>query len=105
MLLHELFEATARRLPDKTALVIGTERVTFGAIGERAERLSAAFARLGIERGDRIAILGDSTLETVIAIWAALEANAVFMVLSPTVRRDKLSYILQDSGARVLVGS
>ncbi len=103
MLLHQFLEASAKRLGDKVALTRGAEGITFGEIDRLADRLARALGRRGVERGDRVAILGESRFETVIAVWAALKANAVFMVVSREVREDKLGYILRDSGARALV--
>ena len=104
MLLHGFLEESARRLGDKAAIVRGDERLSFGEIDRRADRLARALVRRGVARGDRVAILGDARPEPVIALWAALKANAVFMVVSREAREDKLAYILRDSGARALVG-
>jgi amino acid adenylation domain-containing protein len=82
----------------------GGERLSFGEIDRRADRLAHALVRRGVARGDRVAILGDARPEAVIAVWAALKASAVFMVVSRDVGEDKLAYILGDSGARALVG-
>ena len=103
MLLHQLLEASARRLGAKVALTRGAERITFGEIDRLADRLARALVRRGVERGDRVAILGESRFEAVIAVWAALKANAVFLVVSREAREDKLAYILRDSAARALV--
>ncbi len=105
MLLHGFLEESARRRGDKTAIVRGDERLSFGEIDRHADRLARALVRRGVARGDRVAILGDARPEAVIAIWAALKANAVFMVVSRDVREERLAYILRDSGARALVGS
>lgn len=105
MLLHDYLEESARRLPGQTSIITSAERVTFGELNERADRLASVLAKHGATRGDRVAILGESRVETVIAIWAALKANLVFMVVSRDIKEDKLEYILRDSGARALVGS
>jgi amino acid adenylation domain-containing protein len=104
MLLHGFLEESARRRSAKTALVRRDERLSFGEIDSRADRLAGALVQRGVARGDRVAILGDARTEAAIAVWAALKANAVFMVLSRDVREDRLAYILRDSGARALVG-
>ncbi len=105
MLLQGFLEESARRSGDKVALVQGSNRLTFAEIDQRAEQLARALARRGVRRGDRVAILGEARVETVIAVWAALKASAVFMVVSRDVKEDKLAYILRDSGARALITS
>src|SRR6185437_10850289 len=104
MLLHGFLEESARRRGDHAAIVRGDERLSFGEIDRRADRLARSLVRRGVARGDRVAIPGDARAEPVIALWAALKANAVFMVVSRELREDKLAYILRDSGARALVG-
>ena len=105
MLLHGYLEESARERGDKVALVQGSHRLTFAEIDHRASLLAGALARRGVRRGDRVAILGEQRVETVIAVWAALKAGAVFMVVSRDVKEDKLAYILRDSGARALITS
>ncbi len=105
MLLQGFLEESARRHGDKIALVQGANRVTFAEVDERAEQLARALARRGVQRGDRVAILGEQRVESVIAIWAALKLGAVFMVVSRDVKEAKLAYILRDSGARALITS
>jgi amino acid adenylation domain-containing protein len=103
MLLQGYVEESARERGDKVALIQGSHRLTFAEIDARANHLAGALARRGVRRGDRVAILGEQRVETVIAVWAALKAGAVFMVVSRDVKEDKLAYILRDSGARALI--
>jgi amino acid adenylation domain-containing protein len=103
MLLQGYLEESARERGDKVALIQGSHRLTFAEIDRRAGVLAGALARRGVRRGDRVAILGEQRVETVIAVWAALKAGAVFMVVSRDVKEDKLAYILRDSGARALI--
>ncbi len=94
---------SARRLPDKTAVVSGDRRVTYREIDARTSRLAAALARAGVERGDRVAVYLDNSDEAVTAIFGALKADAVFLVVNPTTKGDKLAFILNDCRAKVLV--
>jgi amino acid adenylation domain-containing protein len=105
MLLQGYLEESARERGDKIALIQGAHRLTFAELDQRAGLLAGALVRRGVRRGDRVAILGEQRAETVIAVWAALKAGAVFMVVSRDVKEDKLAYMLRDSGARALVTS
>ncbi len=60
-------------------------------------------ATCGVERGDRVVVFADNTVETVVAFWGVLAANAVVSVVSPLTKTDKLAYLLNDCRARVLV--
>ena len=102
-LLQNLLEQSADRLADKCALVCGANRVTFGEIETRANRLAHSLRHLGVERGDRVAIYADNTVETVVSIWGALKADAVFVVVNPLTKSDKLAYILNDCRATAMI--
>src|SRR6185369_11561261 len=104
MLLHDFLDASARRRGDAVAVVRGDERTTWAAIDDRSSRLARALARRWVRRGDRVVIVGESRVEVLIAVWAALKANAVFSVVSPQAKEDKFGYMLRDSGARALIG-
>lgn len=97
--LESFLELQARRQPDKVALVCGGQRLTYAQLDEQANRLAHGLARLGIERGDRVAIFLDNSVEAVLAIFATLKLGAVFMPVNPTTKADKLAFILNNSRA------
>lgn len=102
-LLTDHLAHAARRLPEKIALVCQKRRVTYGELDRQANALANAWDERGIEPGDRVLIFADNTVEAVIAFWAALKANAVVCVVNPLTKVDKLSYLLNDCRAKVLV--
>lgn len=102
-LLQDYLISSAERLPDKVALVCGDERVTYAELHRRSDELAAFLAARGVERGDRVLIFADNTVETVISIWATLKANAVFSVINPLTKETKLRYLLGDSRPAALV--
>ncbi len=99
----EFLEGSAARSPDKVALVAGATRLTYGALESQANRVGRCLRALGVARGDRVLIQGDNQLDTAAALFGALKADAVFSVVNPQVKADKLAYILRDSGATALV--
>jgi amino acid adenylation domain-containing protein len=105
MLLHEWLEQHARNTPEKVALIAESERITFDEINARAGALAAALQTCGVQRGDRVAIYLENCAEAVVSIFAALKAGAVFMPVNPQTKADKLTYLLNDSEARVLITS
>ena len=105
MLLHEWLEQHARNTPEKAALVCESERISFGEIDARARALAATLQAYGVQRGDRVAIYLENCTEAVVSIFATLKAGAVFMPVNPQTKADKLTYLLNDSEARVLITS
>jgi amino acid adenylation domain-containing protein len=102
-LLHDYLEAAAARSPEKTALVARQQRFTYGDLDARANALAHALINAGVERGDRVVVFADNTVEAVVAFWATLKANGVVSVVNPQTKHDKLTYLLNDCRAKVLV--
>jgi len=105
MRLDEALEASARRHPDKTALVCGERRASYAEVNGGANALARAFLDLGLRRQERVGVYLDNSVEAVQSIFAALKAAGVFVVVNPQVKGDKLAFILKDCDARILVTS
>src|SRR4051812_37366637 len=103
MRVESFLEGSARRFPDKTALVAGERRLTYAELDEQAASLAGALAARGVQRGDRVAVFLENSPEAVVAIFGALKAGAVFTVLNPTTKAEKLAYILNNCRAAALV--
>lgn len=103
MLVHDFLRDSARRLPDKVALVCGGRRLTYAQLEAASNRLAGAMRQHGVGRGDRVAIFLNNSAEAVIGIFATLKAGAAFVVVNPTTKHDKLAYILGNCAARGLL--
>ena len=102
-LVQHFLENSAGRLPDKVALICGDARLTYGEIDERASRVAWFLKERGIQRQDRVAILLDNSVESVVSLFGILKADAIFIMLSPTMKATKLSYILNDCQVKALI--
>ncbi|MCB1337490.1 MAG: long-chain fatty acid--CoA ligase, partial [Maritimibacter sp.] len=94
---------TARRLPDKIALVADGVRMSYRELDEASDRLAVRFAQEGIGPGDRVIIFMGNRLEAVVAIFAAQKAGAVFSPVNPSTKADKLAFILNNCEAKAVV--
>lgn len=103
VLLHHTFERSAEALGPKTALVAGGERVGYAELARRADAFAEFLRAHGVGRGDRVALFLDNGVEFVVALYGTLRAGAVFMPINPLTKRDKLTYLLNDSRASCLV--
>jgi long-chain acyl-CoA synthetase len=101
--LESFLEESARRFPDKTALIFDRQRIKYSEIETRCNRLAHAMVERGLRPGDRVAIWLENSPEVVIALFAALKAGAVFLVLNSTTKAEKIEYLLNNSRARALV--
>jgi long-chain acyl-CoA synthetase len=103
MQVESFLELSAVRTPEKTALVCNGRRFTYGELETRANRLAGSLIAGGVQRGDRVAIYLENSVEAVITIFAILKAGAVFLVVNPTTKANKVSYILNNSRAAGLI--
>jgi amino acid adenylation domain-containing protein len=104
-LLHEALQLSAARADNakKVAVVVEGKPYTYGELLDQALRLSAALRKRGLTRGDRVAIYMDNTWPCVVSLYATLLAGGVFSIVNPQTKADKLEFILNDSGARILL--
>jgi amino acid adenylation domain-containing protein len=103
MLVHHLLETGAARWPDRTALVCGQKRITYADLDAEANRLAHVLIEGGLQRGDRVAILLENSIEVAVAVFGALKAGAVFMVLPPGTNPKRLSVIFDDAEPVALI--
>ena len=102
-LLHDSLGAAAAATPDKTALVVDGQRLTYAELLDSSRRFASALQSLGLERGDRVIVFTDNSLPCVVSIFGTLIAGGVFVVVNPQTKEDKLAYILTDSEAAFVV--
>ncbi len=103
VLVQHALEATRSQQPTKTALICCARRFTYADVDSMADRFANALIESGVGRGDRVAICLPNGMEAVVAIYGILKAGAVFVVVNPSTKFDKLSYILGNCRATCLV--
>ncbi|MET0647237.1 MAG: amino acid adenylation domain-containing protein [Pyrinomonadaceae bacterium] len=101
--LHELFERQAERAPDAAALVCGDERVSYGELNERANRLANHLRAFGVGPESRVGILLERSAEMVVAMLAAVKTGGAYVPLDPTYPAERIAYVLEDSGAAAVL--
>ena len=103
MLVEEFLERSAKRFPDKIALITEAERFSYLQIEQQANCVAHALIAAGVTRGDRVVIVLPNSLESVLAVWGTLKAGAVFVVLHYSIKSDKLAYVLNNCRATAMV--
>jgi long-chain acyl-CoA synthetase len=98
-----LLEQAAHRYPTKTALIYYGTKVTYGQLLQYTNRFASALLRLGVQKGDRIAVALPNIPQFPIAFYAALRAGAVVVPTNPLYTERELQHQLADSGAKILI--
>ncbi len=104
MNIFDSLERAQIRFPDKEALVYKNQRTTYLELCEQACRLSAALEqRVGLKRGDRVAIFLPNIPEFVATYYAVEKLGAIAVSLNVMLKRDEVEFILRDCGAVLLI--
>ena len=101
--LQELLARAARRWGGKTAIVDGERTFTYSDLESLSDKLAAGLASLGVERGERAAVLAPNCAEFVIAFYGILKAGAIVTTINSGYREREIAHQLNDSGARTLI--
>lgn len=102
---YRLLSDTAARFPSQAAIRYKEQTYTYSRLKDRVDRLSAALAKLGLQKGDRAAVMFQNSPEYVISYYAVLQAGGIVVQVNPFYTEYELSYILQDSGAGWILSS
>ncbi|MFB6363085.1 amino acid adenylation domain-containing protein [Paenibacillus elgii] len=103
--IHQLFEEQARRLPDQTAVVCGGESLTYLELAGRSGAISAALKKAGIQREELVGIIAGRSIDMIAGILGILKAGGAYVPIDPDYPDERIRYLLEDSGVRVLLSS
>jgi amino acid adenylation domain-containing protein len=101
--LHRLFEEQAGETPEAVALVCGGVELSYRELNERANRLAHHLRSLGVAPEARVALLLRRTPELIVSMLAVLKAGGAYLPLDPAYPAERLSFMLEDAGAAVLI--
>lgn len=101
--LWDNLETSARRYPQKAALVFFGRTFSYAEVLQKAERLAACLQGLGVKNGDRVVLSMQNCPQLVIAHFAILRANAVVVPVNPMNRTEELKHYITDPDARVAI--
>jgi long-chain acyl-CoA synthetase len=103
MNVKQALERAASEIPDKTAIVCGATRITYGELEESSNRVANALLQLGANKGDHIAILLSHCPRWVVDYFGIIKAGGVAVVLNTSLKAPELESLLRDSDSRILI--
>jgi len=116
MLLSDFLQNSAQRYPDKTAIVgaiyepsvarasLPVEgRKTYNELDEMSNSLAHALLESGLEKGDRVGVFLDNSIESAISVFGILKAGGAFVILNPQTKAQKLAFMLNNCQAKCLI--
>ncbi|MEC2086396.1 non-ribosomal peptide synthetase, partial [Bacillus inaquosorum] len=101
--LHGLFERQAAVTPERPAIRFSGGSLTYAELDMYAGRLAVHLAARGVTRESIVGVLSKRSPEMLIAVLAVLKAGGAYLPLDPAYPKERLSYMLKDSGAALLL--
>ena len=97
------FDAVCAAFRNHLAVIDTTGEESYTALGERSARLATVLARMGLERGERCAIMVPRSRDTLALILAILRVGAVYVPLDPAYPRAQLDFIVADCSPKLII--
>jgi amino acid adenylation domain-containing protein len=101
--LPEMISQSLKKHAVKTAISFYDTSITNGELLSKSNQFAALLTKKGIRKGDLVGVALDRSIEMVITFLAVLKAGAAYIPLDPTYPQERIHYMLQDSGAKLLV--
>jgi long-chain acyl-CoA synthetase len=102
--LYALLEQAANQFGGRTATIYYGARLTYSQVRDQARRMAAGLLRLGLKKGDRVAIMMANCPQAIIAYYGVLMAGGVVVMVNPLYTERELRYQLSDAGTQILIG-
>lgn len=101
--LQEFLTRSATKFPDKISMHFLGKNVSFTEFYESALKFANYLRKLGIEKGDRVAIMLPNCPQNAIAYYGILYAGGVVVQTNPLYKEREISYLMSDSGAKAII--
>ena len=92
----------AQQTPDQEAVVFGEQRLTYAELNDRVILCAKALLAIGVQKGDRVAVLCTSRPEYWITFLASTAIGAVWLGLNPKYQLQEIRYVIDDAQPKVL---
>jgi amino acid adenylation domain-containing protein len=104
-LLHHLLTQSAGTSPTNIAVVFKEQSLSYHELDDTSSRLCGTLISHGVQPGDRIGILLNKSLESIVSVFGILKAGAIYVPLDPTAPTARLSAIINHCGIGFLITS
>lgn len=101
--LHQFLYEAADLYPEKKALHFMGKEITYKEVLQQTETFAAYIQKLGLEKGDRVAIMLPNSPQSVIAYYGILMAGGIVVQTNPLYMERELEYQMNDSGAKMII--
>ncbi|WP_439899662.1 amino acid adenylation domain-containing protein [Pseudomonas reactans] len=100
---HQLIEAQVALTPEAPALVFAAQRLSYADLNRRANRLAHRLIQAGVGPDVLVGLVVERSIEMVVGLLAVLKAGGAYVPLDPDYPPERLAYMLEDSGVKLLL--
>jgi amino acid adenylation domain-containing protein len=100
---HELVAASAKRDPNGVAVVFEGEALTYQELDQRADAIAHRLSPIGARSGMVVGLHAERSLEMIVGLLAILKTGAAVLPLDPSYPTSRLTFMMEDSGAKILL--
>ncbi|MGB2589312.1 MAG: acyl-CoA ligase (AMP-forming), exosortase A system-associated [Candidatus Acidiferrum sp.] len=104
-LTHHMLRTSAKRAPEKEALVHGAERLSYAEVASKTAGIAHGLRNAGVLQGDRVGIYLEASVQQVLSIFGISEAGAVFVPINGTLFPEQVAHVARDCGMKGLITS
>ncbi len=101
--IESLFAAQAARTPESIAVVCGEERLTYRQMERAVTTLAAQLHALDVTEDQLVAVAAERSVQMMISILAVLRAGGAWLPIDPSYPENRIQYVLENSGAKVIL--
>ncbi len=102
-LVHQLFEQQVEVTPDQLAYIFEHQQISYAELNQRANRLARHLIENGAGQQDLVGILVERSIDMIVALLAVHKAGCAYVPLDPVYPKDRLGYMVEDSGLRIVI--
>src|SRR5579884_157746 len=101
--IHQIVESQAKRTPDAVAVICGNDYLTYAQLNQRANQVAHYLCSLGVGPEVLVGLCMERSIMMIVGILAVLKAGGAYVPLDPAYPEERLAFMLEDAGTRVLL--
>jgi amino acid adenylation domain-containing protein len=101
--IQELFEEQVEKDPDHIAITFEEQRLTYRELNHRANQLARTLRKKGVKTNSIVGMMVERSPEMIIGIMGILKAGGAYLPIDPEYPGERINYMLEDSGTKILV--
>ncbi|MDF2802807.1 MAG: amino acid adenylation domain protein [Anaerocolumna sp.] len=99
----DLFEEQVERMPENVAIVESETKLTYDELNKKANKLARSLKKVGVTTESIVGIIAEAGIEFIVGILGVLKAGGTYLPIDPVYPKDRIRFMIRDSGLNTLV--